>query len=420
VKPFAAFTGLVVSLFAVVGVITTASAQPQEVRLAVEGRINATPSIAALGTFVAVAWGATPPGGGADVFVATSGDGGRTFTAPVRVNRTAGEARLGGELPPRVALAARPSGAPDLVVAWGARAAGTVIRIARSSDGGRSFPLETTLQTSEVGGDRGWHALAVDGRGAAHIVWLDHRKMAARPKATEHDHHKDGAAMAQLSSLFYARVAPDGTISTQREVLPGVCYCCKTALAAVGDGRLVTAWRHVYPGNIRDISFAESHDGGASFSTATRVSDDRWQLAGCPDDGPSLVVDEGGTVHIVWPTVIDGAEPTGALFYATSRDGRSFTARQRVPTLGSRKPGHPQIAIDGSGKVVIAWDEVIDGVRQAALTVTSAAADGSLRFDPPRRLGTGSAAYPMFAVSNGRIVTAWTDGIGAQSVIAVR
>ena len=418
-KPFVAFTGLRVLLVAGLGVITV-SAQPHEVRLAVEGQVNATSSIAALGTFVAVAWGATPPGGGADVFVATSGDGGRTFTAPVRVNRTAGEARLGGELPPRVALAARPSGAPGLVVAWAARAAGTVIRIARSSDGGRSFPLETTLQTTEVGGDRGWHALAVDGRGAAHIVWLDHRKMAARPKPTEHDHHKDGVAMALLSSLFYARVAPDGTATTERDVLPGVCYCCKTALAVVGDGRLVTAWRHVYPGNIRDIAFAESRDGGASFNAATRVSDDRWQLAGCPDDGPALAVDEDGIVHIVWPTVIDGVEPTGALFYATSRDGRSFTPRQRVPTLGSRKPSHPQIAIDGSGKVVIAWDEVIDGVRQAAAAAATPGADGTVRFDPPRRLGTGSAAYPMFAVSNGRIVTTWTDGVGSQSVIVVR
>jgi hypothetical protein len=50
-----------------------------------------------------------------------------------------------------------------------------------------------------------------------------------------------------------------------------------------------------------------------------------------------MAVDAQGTIHIVWPTVIGGAEPTGALFHATTRDGRTFSPRQRVPTLGSPK-----------------------------------------------------------------------------------
>ena len=49
----------------------------------VPGRADATPSVAADGTFVAVAWGASADGK-ADVFVATSRDGGRTFGAPCR------------------------------------------------------------------------------------------------------------------------------------------------------------------------------------------------------------------------------------------------------------------------------------------------------------------------------------------------
>jgi hypothetical protein len=397
----------------------TLHAQPATVRLAVEGHANATPSVAALGDFVAVAWGATPPNGGTDVYVALSRDSAKTFGPPVRVNRTAGEARLGGELPPSIGLAARASGDPDVVVAWGARAGGTVIRVARSLDGGRTFASETTLQSTGIAGDRGWHALAIDARGVAHIVWLDHRRLAARPKPTEHDHHKEGAAMAQLSSLYYARVLPNGTTSSERDVLPGVCYCCKTALAAVGESRLVAAWRHVYPGNIRDIAFAESRDGGLAFGPSTRVSQDQWQLAGCPDDGPALAVDRDGAVHLVWPTVVDGPEPTGAIFYATSRDGRTFTPRQRVPTLGSRKPGHPQIAIDRDGRLVIAWDEVIDGVRRASVVTATREAGRALVFGAPRTLGSQSAAYPMLAVSGARIVAAWTDGTGAEREILV-
>ena len=62
----------------------------------VPGRADATPFVTADGEFVAVAWGASADGK-ADVFVATSPDGGRTFGTPVQVNRTSGEGRLGGE-----------------------------------------------------------------------------------------------------------------------------------------------------------------------------------------------------------------------------------------------------------------------------------------------------------------------------------
>ena len=88
----------------------------------VPGRADATPSVAADGAFVAVAWGASADGK-ADVFVATSRDGGRAFGAPVQVNRTRGEGRLGGELPPRVALhKVAGQAVPTVTVLWNARA----------------------------------------------------------------------------------------------------------------------------------------------------------------------------------------------------------------------------------------------------------------------------------------------------------
>ncbi len=74
------------------------------VSLAVPGRSNATPSIAADGDFVTIAWGASTPAGATDVYNAVSRDGGRTFGPPVRVSDVDGEARLNGEQPPRVAL----------------------------------------------------------------------------------------------------------------------------------------------------------------------------------------------------------------------------------------------------------------------------------------------------------------------------
>ena len=60
-----------------------------------------------------------------------------------------------------------------------------------------------------------------------------------------------------------------------------------------------------------------------------------------------MAVDAAGTVHLVWPTVLNGTD--GALLYATAAAGKSFAKPDRVPTLGSPKPSHPQIAIDRPG-----------------------------------------------------------------------
>jgi hypothetical protein len=78
------------------------------VTLSVPDRSNATPTVAADGTFVTVVWGATLPSGVTDIFAAVSRDAAHTFGSAVRVNHVDGDARVNGEQPPRVALVKRP------------------------------------------------------------------------------------------------------------------------------------------------------------------------------------------------------------------------------------------------------------------------------------------------------------------------
>jgi hypothetical protein len=381
--------------------------------LDVPGRADATPSVAASGRFVAVAWGAAS-GSQSDVFLAASRDGGATFAAPVQVNVIAGEGRLGGEMPPRVALVRRDgASSPDIVVLYTARGERTAIKMTRSRDGGRTFDAPVALQAPDAPGDRGWPALDVDGRGRLHAIWLDHRGMAANRTAAAArtaqqgggDH--DGAAMAQRSGLYYAAVA--AAPSPEREITSGVCYCCKTAIATGRDGAVYAAWRHVYAGNLRDIAFTMSRDGGRSFAAPIRVSQDGWAINGCPDDGPAMVVDATGTAHVVWPTVIGGSAPEGAIFYASTREGRQFTPRVRIPTLGGPKPSHPQIIAMGDGRFAVAWDENVDGRRIAALRQLTVRADAAPVFGPILLLSTdGSGTYPALAVSDRGVVAVWT------------
>jgi hypothetical protein len=396
---------------------------PATVHLGVQGRANATPSIDALGKFVAVAWGAGTKERGTDVFVAVSRDGGARFGDPVQVNQTAGDARLGGEMPPRVKLRrVRGRVDPEITVLWTSRGDLTAIKLARSRDGGRTFGAAQMLSAGKAG-DRGWPALALDTTGTAHAIWLDHRRL-ADDKTAAHAHKAgapaDGVAMAQRSGLFFASAAPSGARG-EREVVNGVCYCCKTALAAGRGGALYAAWRQVYPGNIRDVAFSASRDGGRTFSAPLRVSEDGWQIDGCPDDGPAMVVEGGGAVHVVWPTVIarNGALE-GALFHASTRDGRTFSRRTRVPTAGSIKPSHPQLAIAGGGRLIVAWDEVVDGRRTVFARSLVSSKAGTIEFGPSESLSRDRpGAYPALAATAHGVLAVWTDGGSGESTIAV-
>jgi hypothetical protein len=394
--------------------------------LVVAGRGNANASIAAAGQFVAIAWGAASVEGATDVYAATSRDGGGTFGPPARVSDQSTLANLAGEQPPRVTLVPRAGADPSVVIVWTSRGpAGTRLLSARSIDGGRSFTRPAVLPGGDAAGNRGWHAFTTARDGHVIGIWLDHRETvpAAGAPAMNHAGHDpathaaqkaDGVARAQLSKLHFADM--DG--GTSRALTGGVCYCCKTSIAAGADGSVYAVWRHVYPGNVRDIAVTVSRDGGRTFEAPVRVSDDRWVLDGCPENGPAIAVDAQRRIHVVWPTLIPGATPTReatlGLFYASSTDGRRFTPRQSIPTEGV--PRHPQIALRPDG-VVVTWDEQAGGTRRVVVGRGTWDPRGTLRFTREVVADAAPATYPVVAATGDGIVLAWTSGTVGKTVI---
>jgi hypothetical protein len=428
-----------IGLGLIVAALTVASgatnAQTGELTLTAGIGDNEHVAIASRGRYVALAWAVTRPSGNADIVASLSRDEGATFSAPARVNNVPGQARVNGERPPRVVLVPGAAETPVLVVVWGANAAdvdrtaptggrsaaatpasGTRLLMARSNDGGRTFSPATSVPGTDAPGNRGWHSVAVDAAGRPMVLWLDHRDTAGAPG--QHDQHAaaspaarpptsttaDGVARAQLSQLFVG--SADAKLPP-RAIARGVCYCCKTALAAGEDGSIYAAWRHVYDGNRRDIAFVASKDGGRTFAAPVRVSEDGWQIDGCPENGPALAVDRQRVVHVVWPTMVrDRGRETMTLFHSTSRDGRTFSPRAALPVAGPAY--HPQIALTDRSTPVVAWEEVAAGGRRIKLWRGGTAED------------LGAGVYPAVAVTPSRTVIAWTRRAGSASAIIVR
>jgi hypothetical protein len=376
------------------------------VTLGVPGHANATPSLAVDGRTVAAVWTASKDGV-SNVYLATSADGGTTFSGPRRVNDQPGDASANNEQPPRIVMSGTGS-TRVLTVAWSKRNEGPqrsrrdVIRMARSTDGGRTFSAAKLTHDAAFTGARGWESLTAAPDGSVHAVWLDGR-----------DADRKIAAMAQSGmthkgqppqDVYHARISSDGRVA-ERLIATGVCFCCKTTVAVDAKGGVYAAWRHIFPGSLRDIAFAKSTDGGASFTPLVRVSEDRWELNGCPEDGPSMAIDASGMIHIAWATLVNEGEAQKQVFYATSRDGKVFSPRTRVPTSGLTNPGHPQLVLTSDGAAIV-WDETVDGVRRvsAARLVRGA-------FQPPVAMsGNEAASHPVIArIGNGDLLVAWTS-----------
>ena len=381
---------------------------PQPLTLEVPGRANATPSLAVEGRSIVAVWTAAKDGA-ADVYAATSRDGGATFAPPVRVNDQPGDATANGEQPPRVAIAA--TGNPRAItVLWSKRnedakrARRDVIRMARSTDGGRTFTAAYPMHDAALSGARGWQSLAAAPGGSFDAVWLDGRD--ADRKIAEIQAHTGMTHKGQPpQDVFHGRIGPDGRV-VQHLIATGVCFCCKTAVASDDRGGVYAAWRHIFPGSLRDIAFAKSADGGSRFTPVVRVSEDKWELNGCPEDGPSIALDAAGTIHIAWATLVTGGEPQKAVFYATSTDGKAFSPRVRVPSAAMTNPGHPQLTI-AAGRAAIVWDETVDGVRRVSMSRVSDKGG----FLPPEVVSGEEAALGPVAAGtpSGDLLVAWTS-----------
>jgi hypothetical protein len=405
-----------------IGLNAQTPSSPSPRTLAVAGRTNANVSLAASGQVVAAVWAAALPTGATDIYVAVSRDSGSTFGAPVRANTKPGDARVNGEQPPRIAIRTQANISPEVVAVWTSKtdSGGTIVS-ARSVDGGKTFGATSVV--AEGPGNRGWENITIDRAGKVHVVWLDHRELAqsgsmnhtAEHHAAPAESKKDAVDVAQRSKLYTATL---GDPTSSHAITGGVCYCCKTAIAAGSENDIYLAWRHVYPQNVRDMAFTTSHDDGRTFSPPVRVSEDKWQIEGCPEDGPALALDSRRQVHVVWPTLVNDApngQPSIGIFYALSNTGQNFGMRQRVPTEGV--PHHPQIAVIQNA-VYLAWDELKNGARQVVVARRPLSGTANPAWSREVLSGNVPGTYPSLVSGDDRAIVAWTSA-APNSVIRV-
>lgn len=312
---------------------------------------------------------------------------GVALSAPVRVNDIPGQAAVRNENPPKLVVG--PQG--DLYVTWAderEKWKGN-IHFARSTDGGKSFSPALTLNSDATLPPVGhaFQSMAIDRKGRIFIAWIDERNKTKEDRGAE----------------IWMAVSEDRgrTFSADRRIVSDVCECCRTILQTDQASNIYVAYRTVPREGrmLRDIVVARSTDGGKSF-TPTVVSQDGWEINGCPVVGPGMTIGRTGTITMTW--FVGGGERPG-LYLAFSKDqGRSFSPR-RLFIEEQRLAKHSHAASLPDGRTLFAWDDAGDNGQTITLWGSIGQDQrGQGAKDGPKPTLIGSQAgvsYPIVAAS---------------------
>ncbi len=330
-------------------------------------------------------------------------------SAPVRASSGTDDVVAHGQAPVQVVTG--PGGEVYVVYVAqtpieGRRFPASELRVARSTDGGRTFEPAVTANDA-VGFPTGhhFHDVAVGPDGTVYVSWLDSREndrptAATSPHGGSPVHHAHATHDAGSGTQVRVARSTDGGRSFEPSavVAEHTCQCCRTALAVGPEGAVYVAWRHLFGQNVRDMAVARSDDRGHTFGSPVRVHADGWQIDGCPHAGPALAVDDAGRLHVAWYT---GAEAHRGILYAASTDGgRTFAA----PRSLTRNGPIAQVSAGTDGESTwIAWENPAEGTVQVARV-------GPDRDTPEPQTTLGDRATPSLAVGGDRWVLAGRQG----------
>jgi hypothetical protein len=273
----------------------------------------------------------------------------------------------------------------------------------RSTDGGQSFAALRPITPSNE--SQRFVALALDAEGSVFAAWLDKRN---RVPAQQSGQKYQGAG------LFFASSNDGGaTYSESRLAQDNTCECCRLGLAFAGAGHPVILFRNIFEGSIRDhaiMTFADPSTPGEVH----RVSQDDWQIAACPHQGPSLSISTAGTYHVTWST---SGKVRKGLFYAYSRDGGRTFSDPLAIGQSDRNPSRPYV-FAGSHQTELVWKE-FDGEKTTVKLMTSQ--DDGEHWSKPKIVSSteDSSDHPLLISDGRRIFLSWmtkADGYRFQAI----
>jgi hypothetical protein len=294
------------------------------------------------------------------------------------------------------AVAALPDG--TLFAHWLAKSGASPyaynVNVSVSRDGGAGWSAAVVPHRDDTQTEHGFVSLTPWSREAMGAIWLDGRKTAG----AGHDAHASGQG---AMGLVHTTIGSDGTLGPETVLDNRVCDCCQTD-AALADGATVVVYRDRSEKEVRDVSVVRFVDG--RWSAPRTLAEDRWEINGCPVNGPAVASD-GRRVAVAWFTA---PADTSRVKVAFSEDAGATFGRPIVVDDG-RPLGRVDVVVLGDGGAVVSWMEQVE--KGAALRVNRVGVDGARgeSLTVADSTSARSSGFPRMVASGGEITIAWRD-----------
>jgi hypothetical protein len=216
-----------------------------------------------------------------------------------------------------------------------------------SQDEGKTWAKETFLHTDTAHHyGRGFFDVTTLPDGELAAIWLDGRF----------------GKTIKGSTLFFARTERGKGFVQERILDKGTCECCRTSILKDDAGNLHVAYRSILSSSlltknrVRDMAYLYSADQGKTFAPVRTISNDNWEIDGCPHSGPSLA-STPESVHAFWFTA--GGGP--GLYYSQGELGAPFQKRQLI----SRTGRHPQMNTLSVNQLALVYEDAVHQEQKA-------------------------------------------------------
>lgn len=269
----------------------------------------------------------------------------------------------------------------NVYVGWVDNTAGKFgVMFAKSSDEGSSFGKEVDLGNVNSGAPDNMKIVASQGQ--IYATWQ--------------------SFLDNKSSIAFAKSNDNGTTFVPAIQISDDSKDSAFPQIAVSGNHVYVVWLERTTGDITNVVFTKSDDGGTTFGTQIPITSHAGGNTGIPK-----IVTDGNHVYLMWED--NGAKNFDVFLTSSNDSGNTFNSIPINISNNTGDSGAPQMIVNGNNIYAIWMDDTPGNFD----ILFSKSTDGGSTFTKPVNVSGNmqDSGYPQFAVVGNNVYATWTNAI---------